>query len=323
MLKAQREHASSFQSSTAEEEPPETRYDPIEVDLNAPEPKKGESGRVEQRLDPGPGADELRAQLRQAQEAAAAATRAAQEQSQRAMVAEQRAVGSTVGMIDSAIEAAQSASANAKAKFQAALDAADHAVAAQAQEEIADARHNLLRLQEQRSTVEAQLRQQQQAPPQRQQPQPQQVDVNTIARDLVNGGYPRSADWLRSHPEWASRPDLLKRVASADNHLVDNRGLVRESDEYFSALEQELGMGQQQRRAGGPDYGQQRRSAPPASAPTSNASMSLRTGQPQMRSHIPLSPAQREAAELSGMTEKEYAQSFEEARVSNKLIGYR
>jgi hypothetical protein len=51
--------------------------------------------------------------------------------------------------------------------------------------------------------------------------------------------------------------------------------------------------------------------------------MSLRTGQPQMRSHIPLSPAQREAAELSGMTEKEYAQSFEEARVSNKLIGYR
>jgi hypothetical protein len=245
------------------------------------------------------------------------ATRAAQEQSQRAAYAEQRAVGSTVGMIDSALENAQSVAANAKAKFQAALDAADHAVAAQAQEELSDARHNLLRLQEQRAMVEAQLRQAQQQPQRQQQPQPEPASIDTISRDLVNAGYPRSADWLRSHPEWVSRPDLLKRVASADNHLVDNKGFVRESDEYFAALEQELGVNQQQRR---PDYGQQRRSA---AAPTSNSAPSLRTGQPMMRSHVTLTPAQREAAELSGMTEREYAQEFETARVNNKLIGYR
>ena len=80
-------------------------------------------------------------------------------------------MGSTVGMIDSALETAQHTAANAKAKFQAALDAADHAVAAQAQEELSDARHNLLRLQEQRAMVDAQMRQPQQQP---QQPQPQQ-----------------------------------------------------------------------------------------------------------------------------------------------------
>ena len=65
-----------------------------------------------------------------------------------------------------------------------------------------------------------------------------------------------------------------------------------------------------------------RRNAPPAS-PTSNAGVSLRTGQPQMRSHVPLDARQREAAELSGMTEREYAQEFEAARVYGKLIGYR
>ena len=309
--KAQKEHGSYFQASTEEEDRPEARFDPIEVDLSRPEPKQGE------KPDTGAAAEELRNQLRQAQQAAAAATRAAQEQAQRAMVAEQRAAGSTVGMIDSALEVAQQTAANAKAKFQAALDAADHAVAAQAQEEMSDARHNLLRLQEQRAMVDAQMRQQ---PQRQQQPQtPQPASLDTIARDLVNGGYPRSADWLRSHPDWAARPEMLDRIAKADNHLVANRGLQRESDEYFSALEQELGMGQRNDRA---DYGQVRRNAPPA-APTSNASVSLRTGQPQMRSHVPLDARQREAAELSGMTEREYAQEFESARVSGKLIGYR
>ena len=68
-------------------------------------------------------AEELRAQLRQAQEQTAAMQRMAQEHAQRAALAEQRAMGSTVGMIESALDAAQQAAANARAKFQAALDA--------------------------------------------------------------------------------------------------------------------------------------------------------------------------------------------------------
>ena len=158
--KVQKEHGSYFQASTEEEESPEARFDPIEVDLSKPDAKGGE------KPDTGAAAEELRAQLRQAQDAAAQAQRMANEQAQRAMAAEQRAAGSTVGMIDLALEAAQSVAANAKAKFQAALDAADHAVAAQAQEELSDARHNLLRLQEQRAMADAQFRQQQQAPQQ-------------------------------------------------------------------------------------------------------------------------------------------------------------
>lgn len=312
--KAQKDHGSYFAASTQDDEGPETRYEPIEVDLSQPEPKKGETGR-----DTGAAAEELRAQLRQAQNAAQAAQRMAQEQSQRAALAEQRAQGSTVSMIDSALEAAQVTAANAKAKFQAALDAADSAAAAQAQEELSDARHNLLRLQEHRAMTAAEVRQ---PPPQRQQPQLNSVDQ--MASNLVESGYPRSADWLRAHPDWAARGDLLDRIATADRHLVNNKGFVRETDEYFDALENELGMrSQQQQRTPGADYSHVQRRTPPAAAPTSNNAVSLRTGQPMMRSHVPLTPAMREAAELSGMSEREYAKEFEEARVAGKLIGYR
>ena len=310
----QREHARLFSAGTEEESRPEDRYEPTVVDLNADDGKK-DGGK------PDTGSAELRAQLSAQREATAYAQRQAMEASQRAQVAEQRVVGTTVSMIDSALEAANQQAANYKAEFQAALDAADHKAAAEAQERLSDARHNLLRLQEQRAYVDAEARRQP-PPQQRQQPQPQMQppSVDVLANDLVNSGYPRSADWLRAHPEWTTRPELLKRVASASNHLVDNRGLVADTDEYFEALEQELGMTQRQRSTGG-DYGQRR---PAAAAPTSPASVSLRTGQPQMRSHVPLSPAQREAAmELHGMTEKEFAQEFEKARVEGKLLGDR
>lgn len=311
-LQVQREHARMFAAGTEEESRPEDRYDPVVVDLNEEDQKKGE-GKSET------GAAELRAQLNAQRQATAEAQRVAVEAAQRAQIAEQRVMGSTVNAIDSALAAAQQEAANYKAEFQAALDAADHKAAAEAQEKLSDARHNLLRLQEQRAYVETEARR----PQQRQQPQPQQLlSVDQIAQGLAQDGYPRSADWLRSHPEWASRPDLLKRVASASNHLVDNRGLALESDEYFAALEQELGMSRQPSRG---EYGHtQRRAGPAASAAPTNGSVSLRTGQTGMRSHVPLSAEQRAAAiEIHGMTEKEFAQEFERARVDGKLIGYR
>ena len=306
---AQREHARLFSSGTEEESRPEDRYEPTVVDLNAEDDKDRKEGGGK----PDTGAVELRAQLNAQRQATYQAQQMAAQAAQRAQYAEQQVRGSTVNAIDSALQAAEQQAANFKAEFQAALDAADHRAAAEAQEKLSDARHNLLRLQEQRAYVDAELRQ----PQQRQQPQPQQqqpLPVEHIANNLAQDGYPRSADWLRTHPEWASRPDLLKRVSSASNHLVDNRGLALESDEYFAALEQELGMTQRQ--------GQRR--GPPASAAPTTGSVSLRTGQTAMRSHVPLTPEQRAAAiEMHGMTEKEYAQEFERARVDGKLIGYR
>jgi hypothetical protein len=329
--KVQQDHGSYF-SDSGEESTPEDRFEPIEVNLSDPEPKRDKDGRIveEPRQQRDTGAEELRAQLAQARQQTLIAQQQAMEAAQRAQLAEQRVMGSTVSMIDSALDAANQASAAAEAKFQAALDAADHKAAATAQRELSDARHNLLRLQEQKAMVEAEARRPPQPQPIRHPAQQQIPQVEAITRDLVNSGYPRSAQWLRSHPELTSRPELMKRISSAHNNLVDNHGFVPETDEYFAALEQELGMGQQQqprRAANAPDYNSygnnsmQRRGA--AAAPTSNSAPSLRTGQPMMRSHVALTPAQREAAELNGMTDREYAAEFEAARVGGKLLGYR
>ena len=317
--KVQQEHSSYFAPSP--EERPEDRFEPVEVDLAAPEPKKDKDGQlvVEQQRDAG--AEELRIQLAQARQQTFVAQQQAMEAAQRAQAAEQRMMGSTVSMIDSAIDAANQQSAAVSAKFHAALDAADHKAATEAQREQSLISANLLKLQEQKAMVEAEVRR----PPQQQMRHPAQQQVRTpqeITNQLVNSGYPRSADWLRAHPEWTARPDLLERVSNAHNQLVETRGLVPETDEYFAALEQELGVTQQQRRAvGAPDYTNSQRRG--AAAPTSNAAPSLRTGQPMMRSHVMLTPAQREAAELSGMSEREYAKEFEAARVEGKLLGYR
>ena len=305
----QREHARMFSAGTEEESRPEDRYDPVVVDLNAAEEKESKDGKSDN------AAAELRAQLNAQRQATAQAQAMAQQAAQRAQYAEQQVRGSTLNAVDSALQAAEQQALNFKAEFQAALDAADHRAAAEAQERLSDARHNLLRLQEQRAYVDAEMRRPQQQPQQRQ-PQQQPLPVENIAQGLAQDGYPRSANWLRAHPEWAGRADLLKRVASASNHIVDNKGFAIESDEYFAALEQELGMGQ--RQSG------QRRAGPAASAAPTNGSVSLRTGQTGMRSHVPLTPEQRAAAiEMHGMTEKEYAREFEQARVEGKLIGYR
>jgi tellurite resistance protein len=318
--KVQQEHGSYFSTGESDDAAPEDRYEPVEVDLNQPEPKKDDKGRlIEEPRRADTGAEELRAQLAQARQQTMLAQQQAIEAAQRAQFAEQRVMGSTVSMIDSAIDAANQQSAVAEAKSQAALDAADHRAAAAAQRELSDVRHNLLRLQEQKAMVEAEVRQPPQQQPRLHPAQQQLPPVEQLTQQLVNSGYPRSAEWLRAHPEWTARPELMKRVSSAHNHLVDNKGFVPETDEYFAALEQELGMGQQQRRTTADYSAIQRRGA---AAPT-NAAPSLRTGQPMMRSHVALTPAQREAAELSGMTDREYAAEFEAARVGGKLLGYR
>lgn len=299
----QLEHAKLF----TEDEPAEKRYEPVEVDLSQPERKDGESRASDA------GVDELQRQLDEQRGRTSQAEAAAREAAQRAEFAERRAMGASVSMIDSAIEAAERASAQAQAKFQASLDSADHRGAAQAQTELSDARHNLLRLQEQKAMVEAEA---QRPPPTRHPAQPQmQFDGAAIMQGLARDGFPRSAQWLQNRPELLN-PQQMRKVASAHNHLVDNYGYVPETDEYFAALEREIYRPSPQRQT--PANGAARR--PTAAAPVNSNAVSLRTGETK-RSHVPLTAAQREAAELSGMTDREYAESYEDARTKGKLMG--
>lgn len=54
---------------------------------------------------------------------------------------------------------------------------------------------------------------------------------------------PRSAQWVRSHPEFAADPLFRTRVIGADGYVADTLGIPRDTDEYFRRVEEALNLG--------------------------------------------------------------------------------
>jgi hypothetical protein len=130
--------------------------------------------------------------------------------------------------------------------------------------------------------------------------------VEELARRLT----PRSADWVRAHPECATNPRMFQKMIAAHNLAVAD-GLQADTDDYFAFVEQTVGY--QPRRAAPEQqdddpmaYSAQvtsRRSSPPA-APVSRSPMNG-DGRSQVRG-FRLSSSEKEAAEIAHMTEEEY-----------------
>ncbi len=76
------------------------------------------------------------------------------------------------------------------------------------------------------------------------QPQEYLDPVEAAARTLS----PKSADWIRAHPDMINH---IPKLRAAHQYAVDVKGIVSESPEYFSFLENEMGIskGNQQKKA--------------------------------------------------------------------------
>jgi hypothetical protein len=289
-----------------------------------PEPRRSERApppppRETPRANPQEGIDELKAQLDRESETRRRAEQAAAQAMQRAQIAEARAGQATSGMIDSAIDAAVQASNQAAAKFAAAMDVSDHKTAGQAQIEIADARTNLHRLQEQKQMLQDEAERLKRAP----QPQPQQgdqrdVNLRNITTELERTGYRRSADWLRSHPDMVRDRDAINKVDGAHGYVVNVLKVPIESDRYFDEMESILLDGQDIREPEPRQSRQQYRQPRPA-APTRSQAPRLRDGQTRRTVH--LSSEQRQhARDVLGMSDEEYAAELALAEDSGKLL---
>ena len=269
------------------------------------------------RPDPQAGVDELKIQFDREAAARQRAEQAAAQALQRAQVAEARAGMAATGMVDSAIEAAVRASDQAAAKFTAAMDISDHRAAALAQVEIADARHNLLRLQEQKQALQDQEAQRRNAP----QPQQQenQDHLRGITAELEKNGYRKSADWLRQHPDMVRDREAINRVDGAHGYIVNVLKIPIESDRYFDEMENILLDGQDQPAYREPEPAPRRQQSYRAAAPARSQAPRLRDGQTRRTVH--LSPEQRQhARDVLGMTDEEYAIELAAAEDSGKLL---
>jgi len=191
-----------------------------------------------------------------------------------------------------------------KSNYAAAMEAQDFAAAADYQVQMADTSAKLLQLEQGKQAME-------------QAPKPERQPVSTDPVEaLASQLSPRSADWVRKNPQYATDSRLYTKMLAAHNIAVAD-GLVPDTDDYFAAVENTLGMGRPAAPAAAaqeddsPMSAAAKPSAPPAAAPVS------RGGESSNR--VRLSGEEIDMAKLMGMTPEEYAKNKVALQKEGKL----
>lgn len=212
---------------------------------------------------------------------------------------QREAVDSQFDAVSSAIAAASAEAEKAQQDIENAAAIGDSKAQADAYRRLARAEANLARLEDGKTELEAK-RKAEPVAPQLQQQAPQDP--------LANSPLPETAKtWLRAHPDYLTDARKNSKIQALHWDVVDE-GHAPFSTAYFESLEQHLGLRQAPQSAGQQPNQQQRTSI--VSAPVSRE-VPNGGGQRPSSTKINLTPAQREAAKLAGVTEKVYAEQLQ------------
>ena len=287
------------------------KADDIDIEITDDAPDADAQPASEKRaLEPEDALEALRAQLAAANARADAATRRLSEETLKSHSAQSEVHDTNLHLISTAIESAKQNAQVLKAQYSAAMSAGDYDAAAELQEAISTNAAKLLQLNQGKEAMEA--------APKPAAPSAIQGDpVEQMAAQLS----PRSAQWVRAHPQFATDQRLFQRMLAAHNLAVTD-GLAADTDEYFDAVETTLGLRRAQARADADldplaDAAQitQRRGAAPPAAPVSRSG----NGTGGQRRSVRLTQAEIEAAEASGQTPEEYARNKLELQKAGRL----
>jgi len=277
--------------------------DRLELDLgNSPKPaediivekseEKSSSDPVEDTL------DALKKQLEEERRGRQEAMRRASEAEQSAYAAQGEVQDTSLHLVSNAIDTVRQNNNILKSNYREAMSLGDFDTAADIQAEMSSNAARLLQLEQGKQALETQPRQPA--------PKPYEPDpVEALASQLS----PRSADWVRRNPQYATDPRLYQKMIAAHN-LAMADDIPADSDDYFDAIEDTLRM---RRQDNSRDYDAmadaakptQRRSAPPA-APVSRSGGGGGGSKPN---RVTLSAAEREMASMMGMTPEEYGRN--------------
>ena len=269
--------------------------DPIKAAAEAAdEPATGDGASGE--VSPDVGMEALKIQLANEQAARADAERRAHAAQNFALASNADKQDSDLNLVISAIETIKRENMMNQHAQAEAMTAGDYARVAALNNEMSMNNAKLLQLDGGRVALEARAREARNPPP----PPPLPSDpVEAVASQLS----PRSASWIRAHPEAVKNQKTYTKMISLHSIAVAD-GIIADSDEYFDYIETNLGyrrarqiedqFDDPQKMAAKPMV---RKLAPPAAPPSRGASTN----------RMNLSAAQREAAAISGLTEEEYA----------------
>lgn len=200
----------------------------------------------------------------------------------------------------------------AKRDYATALANGDFNQVADAQTRLARAEAQIVQLENGKAQVEQQIEnwKAQQA---QQQQQPQQRAMTPSERfDTYIGQFsPKAQQYLRQHPEFATDERLNRRLLRAHGEAVDEQGIVPDTEAYYRFLDDRMAPAvQAPERQRASSYRASPPAAPVSRQPTSSGGY---TGT------VTLSPAEREAARIAGVTEVEYARQMLTAEAAGEI----
>jgi hypothetical protein len=280
----------------------EINLDVEQVEQTVKEPEieivKAEEAPKRREVAPEEGIRELKFQLEQEKLARAEAEKRARQAAEREYAAKNETTDTQISFLGNAINSLQQETTYLKAGYREAMATGDYDRAAEIQQRMSD---NSARLQTMENGKDSLERQAKQTAPQYQQSMdPVEARASTLS--------PRSANWVRNNPQFATDQRLFQKMIAAHN-LAMADGIAPDSDEYFATVEETLRI-----RRPEPVYEdpteqaatvtQKRYTAPPA-APVSRSG----TGTGTRANVVRLTEAEQEIAASMKMTNQEYAKN--------------
>ena len=245
---------------------------------------------------PEDGIADLKRQLDEERARRADAERRAAEAAQREHVARLDKEDTDIQLVSNAIDTLDRETDILKANYAHAMQTGDFRRAAEIQEEMSDNSAKLLQL---RNGLEA-MKAKPKAPP------PQAAPANPVEA-FASRLTPRSADWVRAHPEFVTDPSKNRKMIAAHELAVAD-GLTPDTDAYFTAIEETLRIKPQAKvveeeatSSAAKVVSRRSGDVAPAAAPVSRGGSS--------RNVVRLTAAEREMAEMMGMKPEDYAKN--------------
>lgn len=250
-------------------------------------------------LEPEIGINELRAQLEQERQARFDAEKRAKEATDSARSSKMDVERTNLQLLETAIESIRQDNAVLKARMREAHAVGDTDTMFDLQEMVSKNTYKLEHIEDGRKRLEHQIKQPKVETP--------SDPVEALASQLT----PRSANWVRNHPQCVTDQRLYQKMIASHNLAVAD-GFVPDSDDYFEFIESTMKLSPKREvrteevdepfsTAAAPTKA---RTSPPA-APVSRTASS---GTPR-QNVVRLSKDEREMAQMMGMTDQEYAKN--------------
>jgi hypothetical protein len=281
--------------------------DEAETSSSVPQKDRGDE------ISPEIGIEALKQQLDMERNARAEAEKRARMAENTASKASYEVQDSNLQLIVSAIDSVNRTNTMLKRDYAAAMQAGAFDQAAEIQSHMSINGAKLLQLENGKAALSERLK----TPPQ-QQPEMPADPVEAVASQLS----PRSAAWVRSHPECVRDKRLYMKMVGAHNIAVAD-GFQADTDEYFAEIERQMGYRKPQTAV--QQYDEEEptsmaakpmaRKAPPPAAPSSRAASNGSGG----RNAVTLTREEREMAGIMGMTPEEYAKNKVALKKEGKL----